>query len=701
MINLGSNVMGIGLSIVLRDRFTAQANRVAASMGIMNKQARTLQASLGATQIMGFGLAAGGLLMARSFKKAVDISSDFHYTLKGVQAVSQATTEELNQIEASALRIGKSTIFTAREVGSAMHYLGVAGMNAKQILGSIDATALLGAATDTKIGGQGGTADILTNIMTPFGLAANQSMRLADILARGTTRANIEMHDLGQSMKYVANAAKQVGVDVEEATAMVTVLGNAGIRGGMAGRGLANVLTYMSRIQSEWRTPKQAEMLKSIGMNPSDLRDSQGELRDMAGLLDVFRQKMRHLPGTERLAILSGVLNIRGARAFMPLFEEGTKLGLGFAEMLTLLRDGSQGAAEEIARMRLDNLKGDIIILKSAWEAFKIAQGSALEGTLRFITQGLTKVVNLMTRVAEHPIGKALMVLGSVFAIATLGLGAFLVLFSTFGLMITTSRTSLKSMRAALVWTWNSGTAAVARYIAAAQGASFVGPGGSFVQKGKKGFQSINKPNTLMGSSWIASKLGLGEKAKGATQAGTKGMKGFISSLTKSSGLLGKLGRVLKLVLGPIGWIIGLAVSFMGLKNIVNLLVWGLGKFLHSIMFIYDYIKGVFTQGDLSGRRARENWNKRSNKLNKATGLDLNAGVLGWGQPASPGVSKSQKEYEKKEMGRMIETLGKMAGKETKVSASNVNLDGKKVGEIIFENEEYSSLKDFLNNTSQ
>lgn len=702
MINLGSNVMGIGLSVALRDQFTNKAKQVAGSMGMMTKQANMMRSSLEGARLMGFGLAASGLLVANSYRKAVMVSMDFHAIMKGTQAVTGATNDQLLGLEGVALAVSKSTIFTARQVASAMEYLGKAGFTPGQISGTIDAVTALGAATGTKIEGKGGAADMMTNMMTAFNLKVSQSGRAADILAKVASKANLDVGDLEQSMKYLGSAAQAVKMPFEDAAAVTSVLANAGIRGGMAGRGLANVLFFLSKAATDLRTPKQANVLKRLGIDPAQLKTAQGELRPMMEILDVFKNSMNQLelPGPDKIALIQQLFNIRGARALLPLFDD-KHLGLNFADMLDTLQNKSQGAAEEMAKIRLDNLQGDITILQSVWEAFKIAQGDALTGPLRFIVKTFTKIVRVMTTIAEHPLGKAMLIIGAGLSVAAVALGAFMVLFSTFGLMLTTSRPAIAMMKGALVSTWNTATAAVARYIAVAQGATFTGKGGMAV-KGMKGFQTVSKGTKgMMLGNWISNALGRpGLPGVGGGATGKVG-KGFLQVLSKSTGILGNFGGILRLLVAPLSLLTIAISSIFGFTNMIKGVVYGLGTFFQALMFGVDYLGGLF-MGDFNGVIAKQKFRNRQAKMVGALGFDPDGGMMGWGKaPAKTADAiKNRRASELQLLQQVIDTkypTGKEALKSPNVS---VNIDGREVANAV-SNVTRDNMAEYFNTANQ
>lgn len=680
MISLGSNNIGIGLAVSLHDRFSSRANAISSSMGTMHANAkRVMEDNLRFARQVGMGMVLAGAAMARGFTAAVKTSADFRYIMAGVAAITGETDTALSMLSDRALTIAKTTIFTAREVGSAMEYMARAGFNSGDIDSTIDAVTALGAATDTAIQGKGGASDMMTNMMTAFNMASKDSDRMADILVKATTRSNVDIHDLHESMKFLGSSATQVKMNFEEAAAMVAVLGNSGIRAGIAGRGLAQVLNYLAKAAGPFATKRQTDALTMMGIHPAQLVDAKGELKDVTSLLNTFTSAMAGLSGTQQLQLLGGMMEVRAARSLIPLFRD-TKLGYNFADMLRIIRDESSGAADSIAKLRLDNLKGDSIILASAWETFKVEVGDALTPLLRVIIPGLTRMVNSLTEFAKTPIGRPIIILGAGLAAALLVAGPLLIAFTSIKLLALTSTASFANMGRTLNWAWNSSAASAARYAAIAQGATYVGAGGQFTAKGMKGFQS--------------SKAIFGTAAT-AGSSGRLGIVGFIKNIFTATKGLGLLGRIAGVVTGPVGIIVTIIGALIGFKDMIKLVVYGLGTLLQGVFFIFDYIKDA-ANFDFTGTTARANFNRRQAILRKSMGLGEGSDKALDGLKPS-GKYKYVGSFEEK-LKAFSEEMEKRGNYKVNVAPTTVNIDGKKVADIVWD--DIKSRVDSLSNKS-
>ena len=587
-LGLGSSSLGIGLAIHLRDHFTMKANQVAASMNRLHKNANmAMRANLRAVRNIGIGMAAVGAMGIRAMVGWVKQGMEFQFTMDAVKAVANDTTATFEELKQKALEVGGSTVFTIKEVGGAMKYLGMAGFARKEIIGTIDAVTALGAATDTKIGGKGGAADMMTNMMTAFGLTADESMRTADILTAMTTSANVDISSLHEALKYSASDFTALNMSFEESAAAIAMLGNAGIQGSVAGTAMGNMLRQLTKAMTDFGTKRQAKGLGKFGLIPADVMDEKGNMLELTKVMDTFYGKLGKMGNIEALASLQAIVGIRGARGLIPLIRE-IKMGKTLGELVDIAKFKSAGEALRIAAARMDNIKGDTLLLKSAWSEFTARFTDAITPLIRVVLKGLTKIVKFLSKVASNKWGKALLIGVAAFTILLTVAGAFLAILGTIGLGLKNSIVSFKAMKMAGVWAWNSMAAAAARYGAVAQGASWMGRGGVYTKKGVKGFQSSKGVGKAAGRggllSGMLSTFGLGagsRMAGGAGAAASKGIKGFVGGLGKATPILFKLGR-----LGSIIGLVSLALEAMGigLGDIFSGLLASIGYGIESLI---------------------------------------------------------------------------------------------------------------------
>ena len=328
---------------------------------------------------LGAGVAIAGL-GATSLK----VAGNFEAAMNGVRAVSNATGEDFTKLRDTAKELGASTAFSATEAANGMEFLAMSGMKTEQILSTIPNALSLAAAGSLDLAS---SADILSNIMTGLGLKAEESGRAADVLAQAAASSNVDIQMLGESMKYVAPIAKQLGMSLEETAAMVGVLGNAGIQGSEAGTALRSVYARFAT------DDKALGHFKAMGIN---IKDASGEMKSMTTLTGELAVAMKDMEADERLAVFK---EMAGTEAMSALAVSVDAMADGSLPKLTKELENSEGAAKKMADIRMEGLNGQLKGLASAWEGFliELSDGGMLSGAadaVGLLTAGLRELTS-------------------------------------------------------------------------------------------------------------------------------------------------------------------------------------------------------------------------------------------------------------------------------------------------------------------
>jgi TP901 family phage tail tape measure protein len=295
--------------------------------------------------------------------------SGYDYTMSRVQAITQATAEQMTQLREQAKLLGRTTFFTTSQVAEDQKFLGMAGFNPNQIEAALPNVLNLALAGDMQIGE---AADIATNISTPFKIAAEDLSRINDILAKAANSSNTNVHEMGEAFKYVAPVAAATDQSIEELGAAMAILANNGLKADMAGTSLRMMLMKLSDsgIQNN---------LLNMGI---DVKDAKGNLRP---ILDIINDIKNATAPTDRAATFIDIFEARAGASALAL--------AGSTNAIDNFRDAMEnatGTADEMARTMADNLRGDWIAFRSAVEGVQIAIGEAINGTTRGFLQRLT-----------------------------------------------------------------------------------------------------------------------------------------------------------------------------------------------------------------------------------------------------------------------------------------------------------------------
>lgn len=394
-----SGYLGIGIAIGLKNNFSAPATQVVGSMNQMTSAAqRAMRQQMQMVRdynLIGSTLGAGALI---GIKNWVNVGAEFGYTMEYVKTAAEATNEEFQKLDATARKLGKQTMFSSRDVASGMKYMAMAGQKSNEINENIKAATALAGATQSEIGGKGGSADILTNIMMAFGATPDQSMRYADVLTTATIKSNTDLADLGEAMKYSSSTLKTMGYSIEDAASIAMVLGNAGMQGSLAGTAMENMVRYVTRAASEARTGKQGEALNQLGLNPSQLIDSNGNLLNMREILKTIGTQLQGMGNVQQQNILGDVFGVRGNRAAALIIRNLGQIDTMYNDVMY----NSAGISQNTLNDMMNTLHGTIDRVISGAEDFKISWTKGVEpvlklglGIIEHLLNGVTAILNV------------------------------------------------------------------------------------------------------------------------------------------------------------------------------------------------------------------------------------------------------------------------------------------------------------------
>lgn len=220
---------------------------------------------------------------------AVNTFQSFELQMSKVKAVSGATAEEFQALEADAKRLGASTIFSASQVAELQTEFAKLGFTATEITQVTEATLALAQATDSDLAR---AAEVAGATLRGFGLDANETTRVTDVMAKSFSSSALDMEKFAESMKYVAPIANAAGVSMEETTAMLAVLANAGISGSQAGTSLRRILTDLG--SESGTTAEKIAKLAARGISMENAMDDVG--RSAQSALLVLQKNVDTLP---------------------------------------------------------------------------------------------------------------------------------------------------------------------------------------------------------------------------------------------------------------------------------------------------------------------------------------------------------------------------------------------------------------------
>ena len=307
-------------------------------------------------------------------------ATQFEAAMSQVVAVTTGAEEKFQELKATAGELGRTTKFTATQAAQGMVFLGQAGFEASQVLSGIAPSLQLAVAAGVDLAT---AADIASNIVSAMRLEVEELGIATDVLANTTASANTNLLQLADAMKYAGPLAAASNISLEELAAVMGVLGNNGIQASMAGTAVRGMLRALTAPTSTAR-----DKLKELGVYIEQSAD--GSLNLVKALEDLAKA---NLTAADANAIF-GRFASAGALAVTANVEELHKL--------IASNNAAAGAADRMASIMKDNVKGSFVELLSALDGFKRAIGDPLLGPLRSLIKVSTSFISQLTAIAEE-----------------------------------------------------------------------------------------------------------------------------------------------------------------------------------------------------------------------------------------------------------------------------------------------------------
>jgi len=365
-------------------QYAAQNKRIAAMSGTFHANT----AAIRGTNVAATRLNATGNRMVGIFKSAsiaivaafafraiiggitgvIKIFAKFEAQMAAVKAISQASTEEFEELTRSAKELGNTTVFTATQVAQLQEEFARLGFKPEQILAAQTATLALAAATGENLSS---AASIAGSSLRAFQYEAEQIVRVTNVMGESFTGSALNLERFTQSMKFAAPVAKTAGFTIEETSAMMMTLADAGLHGSIAGNALKNIFLRLGDANSK--------LNQSIGYT-------------VQGLPQLIKEMEKMKEATFGLTDATELLDKRSAPAFLVLLRNIEELKLNLDTL-----NEAEGAISRMASIRLDTLEGDFTLLKSASEGLGLAIGDAFDFQMRKAIQNFTGFIQGIT----------------------------------------------------------------------------------------------------------------------------------------------------------------------------------------------------------------------------------------------------------------------------------------------------------------
>ena len=433
-----------------------------------NQSATALQKISATAVITGLGTAA--VTTAANFESSMSqvqatmgITSDSMSTVDGQSVNTMDTLSEL------AKKMGSETAFSASECAQALNYLALADYSTQEMCDTLPTVLNLAAAGGIDLAS---ASDMVTDAMSALGMETSEANTMVDQMAKTASTANTSVAQLGEGILTIGATAKSVKGGTAELNTALGILANNGIKGAEGGTHLRNIILSLQN-----PTDKAAAQMQTLGVS---VYDSEGNMRSMNDILGDLNASMEDMTSEEKANIISTIFNKTDLSSVNALLANTGDTWDNLQNSIT----NSAGAAQQMADTQLDNLQGQLTILKSALEGLAISFGELLMPAIKNIVSAIQGFVDWLNSIDERTkkvivtialivaavgpiliiIGKIISAVGTIMTVVPKLAGVINVVKSAFAALNTTMLanpifliiTAIAALVAAFIYLWNN-----------------------------------------------------------------------------------------------------------------------------------------------------------------------------------------------------------------------------------------------------
>lgn len=314
--------------------------------------------------------------MKQLASSVVQAGIDFDKGMSRVEAISGATSSEMEQLTAKAIEMGRTTKFSAAEASSALYYMAMAGWKASDMLEGLQPVLDLAAASGEDLAR---TSDIVTDALTAMGYGAEDAGHLADVMAAAAANANTTVDMMGSTFKYVGAVAGSLGYSMEDVAISISLMANSGIKAEMAGTALRSL---MMRLSTD--TGGAAKAARKLGV---EITNADGSMRKWDTVVTELRSAFQGLSQAEQSQYAKTIAGTRAMNGFLAIMNS-TEADV---KQVTTAINKSSGAAKQMADTMLNNVGGQFTKLQRQLQTEFLKIWERIAPTVQKAIQSISK----------------------------------------------------------------------------------------------------------------------------------------------------------------------------------------------------------------------------------------------------------------------------------------------------------------------
>ena len=307
-------------------------------------------------------------------------------TKDSMSKVNGQSVNTMDTLSKLAKKMGAETAFSASECAEALNYLALAGYDTEQMCNTLPTVLNLAAAGDIALAD---ASDMVTDAMSALGMGVDEAETMVDQMAKTASTTNTSVAQLGEGILTIGATAKSIKGGTAELNTALGILANNGIKGAEGGTHLRNIILSLQN-----PTDKAAAQMEALGIS---VYDSEGNMRSMNDILGDLNKSMDGMTSAEKSNIIGTIFNKTDLSSVNALLANTGETWDSLQKSIT----ESGGAAQQMADTQLDNLQGQITILKSALEGLAISFGELLMPAIKQIVGWVQKFVDWLNGLSE------------------------------------------------------------------------------------------------------------------------------------------------------------------------------------------------------------------------------------------------------------------------------------------------------------
>ena len=360
----------------------------------------------------------GALLMAANFDDGMrKVKATMGKNLGGS---TQEAEKNFKALREEALKLGATTAHSASDASAAMKEIAQMGFDTNQVLASTGTILDVASASGLELDFVAAT---LAGSMNQFGVEVDDNgvniKRFGDVMVRAGQMSGTSMEEIALALEYVGSTASNAGMDIEQTSAYIGVLGDNSIKGSKAGTSLNSMFRDM-------KTKVKNGNLEFGEFNVA-MYDSQGNMRDMTDIMADLENGLEGKTDAERDAAIQSVFGSQAQQAVNAILASGTDTLREYEENLLSSNDAAKIAAGEME----GGIGGAFRALKSATEGLAISFGEVLEPVIKKLAQFVAKLFLKFTELSDGS-KKIIVVVAAIVA----AIGPLLIIFGTLAIAI-------------------------------------------------------------------------------------------------------------------------------------------------------------------------------------------------------------------------------------------------------------------------